>query len=338
MGDPEWKADFDREFKSREAVFSRLAEEVTFALQAELTAREIKFQSVGSRVKELSSLRDKAERHELTDPLLQVKDIVGVRVVVLFLSDLPRVEETLSELFEVIEQDNKLAELDPSSFGYLSVHYIAKLRDDHRGPRYDELQGTVFEVQVRTIVMDAWASVSHYLDYKGETSIPSGLRRDFYALSGLFYVADKHFELFVGRSKESQAQAGRDLKRVSDPEANLDTVAALLEEVFPERSAAERDGISEFVEEIAPFGYDRIRPLESRLRAGSGGVVLYEQMRPPFGVTGRRYSRVGAARHALAVSDPKYGALLYPDEEAMIAEHRATLGLVQDDGDAADRD
>jgi putative GTP pyrophosphokinase len=65
----------------------------------------------------------------------------------------------------------------------------------HSGPRYDPLKHLRFEVQVRTIVMDAGAAVSHHLDYKGGTSVPSELRKDFYALSGLFYVADQHFEV-----------------------------------------------------------------------------------------------------------------------------------------------
>lgn len=329
-GDHRWKDDFDREFEANAKVYSRLAEEATFALEGELASRGIKFQAVSSRVKGSGSLREKAERLELTDPIRQVKDIVGVRVVVLFLSDLPRVEEALSDLFEVVEQDNKLLAQDPSSFGYLSVHYIAKLREEHRGPRYDHLQGVVFEVQVRTIVMDAWASVSHYLDYKGETSIPSSLRRDFYALSGLFYVADKHFEMFFGRSEASRQQAEKDLRVAhSDPEANLDTVAALLEEVFPDREEPRRDVISEFVEEVAGFGYDRIRKLETQLRRGEKGVAPYEHERPPFGEPGRRYSRVGAARHALAVADHAYGTHLYGNEE-FIAEHRASLGLDSD--------
>ncbi|MBI4489516.1 MAG: hypothetical protein HY694_10565 [Deltaproteobacteria bacterium] len=67
-----------------------------------------------------------------------------------------------------------------------------------------------FEIQIRTIAQDAWASISHYLDYKKESDIPAQLRRDFYALSGLFYVADRHFamlkkeltEYFVDKSSQ----------------------------------------------------------------------------------------------------------------------------------------
>jgi len=323
--------DLKRGFEGREKVHARLAEEVAFAVKRELSLREIKFHSVTSRVKTLASFREKAERLGLIDPLDELDDIVGVRVVVLFLSDLPRVEEALMELFEVIKKDNKLLEQEPSSFGYMSVHYVAKLKDEHQGPRYDELQGMKFEIQVRTIVMDAWASVSHYLDYKGETSIPSHLRRDFYALNGLFYVADQHFELFAGHSRISQERAGEEIRTTdSNPEANLDTVAALLEEVFPDRAEGRREVVSEFVEEVARYGYDRIRELERKLRAGSDAVEPYEAESPPYGRPGNRFSRVGAARHALATADPQYAAGEYPDEADGLVAVRESLGIEGD--------
>lgn len=44
-------------------------------------------------------------------------------------------------------------------------------------------------------MLNAWASISHYLGYKKESDIPAELRRDFNALSGLFYVADTHFAM-----------------------------------------------------------------------------------------------------------------------------------------------
>jgi len=54
--------------------------------------------------------------------------------------------------------------------------------------------------------MDAWATVSHYLDYKTDADVPLGLRKDFQALSGLFYLADTHFEMFYGATGRSQQE------------------------------------------------------------------------------------------------------------------------------------
>ena len=108
---------------------------------------------VHGRVKELKSLADKARKKGYVDPLYEADDIVGVRVVVLFLADLPRVDEIISQSFEVLNAENKVTEGDPASFGYMSVHYLATLKDHHSGPRYDDLKDIPFEIQTRTIVM-----------------------------------------------------------------------------------------------------------------------------------------------------------------------------------------
>jgi len=55
--------------------------------------------------------------------------------------------------------------------------------------------------------MHAWSIISHYLDYKTPNAVPSELKRDFNALSGLFYVADQHFEMFFKSSKASRKKA-----------------------------------------------------------------------------------------------------------------------------------
>jgi putative GTP pyrophosphokinase len=90
----------------------------------------------------------------------------------------------------------------------MSVHHIVRFGSKHKGERYDNIKNIPFEIQVRTIAMDAWANISHYLDYKTEQDIPTELKRDFHALSGMFYVADKHFQLFFEqRSKKQKAIA-----------------------------------------------------------------------------------------------------------------------------------
>ena len=135
-------------------------------------------------MKTLASLEEKAQRKGYGEPL-QLSDIVGARVVVLFLSDLPRTDALIRDTFHVVTSEDKIegAE-DPSTFGYMSHHYDAVLNPAHTGPRYEDLHDLQFEVQARTLLMDAWANVSHYLAYKSNAGIPPELRRDFYALSG----------------------------------------------------------------------------------------------------------------------------------------------------------
>jgi hypothetical protein len=209
---------------------------------------------------------------------------------------------------------------DPSSFGYMSVHYQARLDERLSGPRYDGIKGIGFEVQVRTIVMDAWANVSHYLDYKGDSSLPDQLRRDFYALSGLFYVADQHFEVFAQRAVESKEQAKAEL-RLESPEAvpiNLDTVSAYLMLRYPDREHAERALVSEFVEEISNAGYEDLGQLAAALRRGEAEFERYEAENPPDpdepgGEPIAAYRDLGAARISLAMADEGYREQRYEE-------------------------
>lgn len=324
-------------FRGHRSLYERLKDEAIFALREATTNQDIKTHVIHGRVKELKSLADKARRKGYVDPLSEVDDIVGVRVVVLFLADLPRVDELISQSFEILSAENKIAEGDPASFGYMSVHYLATLKDHHSGPRYDDLKDIPFEIQTRTIVMDAWASVSHYLDYKGESSVPEELRRDFFALSGLFYVADQHFELFSQRASESQEQAEKKVGTASLGviPINLDTVAAFLANQYPGREHADRVDISDFVEEITDAGYEDLGHLAEMLEAGYPRFLEYELENPPDpdddedgepeeDLDPGHYQDVGAARLSLAIVDPRYAEVKYLGSgiEDLIAEWR----------------
>lgn len=232
----------------------------------------------------------------------------------LFLSDLPRLDHLIRETFAVHSADDKIASSDPASFGYMSVHYTARIGENHRGPRYDGLEEMVFEIQARTIVMDAWANVSHYLDYKGSSSIPEDLRRDFFALSGLFYVADQHFEMLADRSGQSQEKAMEDLQKDSlgDIAVNLDTVQAFLVERYPDRDHTGRGRIAEFVDEIVEFGYNDLAALEEQLDLAESRFLHYEHDCMSAPTDDALYADLAVARLSLAITDRAYAEAKYP--------------------------
>ena len=304
---PSWAEDY----LARTPLFARLAAEVEFALGTITEQQGIKTHSITSRVKELKSLIEKCREKEIDDPLTEVVDLVGVRVVVLFLSDLPRLDEVIGETFDVHESDDKVLGGDPASFGYMSVHYVGTLRDEHSGPRYDDLKKIRFEIQARTIGMDAWANVSHYLDYKGESSVPEDLKKDFFALSGLFYVADQHFEIFASRARESRERAGKQLQSdvASDLEINLDTMEAFLARRYPDREHSDRALVSRLVEEVADGGLTTLGALESALDEVEPRFLKAEAKHPPGppdeeddpNEPPRRFTDVGAVRGSLRI-------------------------------------
>ena len=96
-----------------------------------------------------------------------VNDIIGVRIVCSFLSDL----ETLKEVIRGMEKAGELTIINekdyvnnPKNSGYSSYHMIVKIPVMIR----DEVIDIKTEIQIRTIAMDMSASMEHKLMYKKE--------------------------------------------------------------------------------------------------------------------------------------------------------------------------
>ncbi|MDO9097081.1 MAG: hypothetical protein Q7U60_03035, partial [Candidatus Methanoperedens sp.] len=227
-----------KEYDRRHEKYQRLKEEIQYILKRELESQDIPYHSLEGRVKTFDSFIDKARRQELDKPFETIYDICGVRIICLFLSDIERIGSIIESNFVISKKDDKISTKPEEAFGYLSIHYVGSLPESCSGPRYNDLKGLKFEIQLRTIAMHAWSTISHYLDYKSQHAIPSNLRKDFNALSALFYVADSHFELFFRSSQEAKKIAeekAQDFTKMEEEEINLDTLTAYLHNKYIDR-------------------------------------------------------------------------------------------------------
>ncbi|VVB62951.1 Region found in RelA / SpoT proteins [uncultured archaeon] len=291
-----------KQFLERSSIYKRLEEEAIFIIQQALNNTDIKIYSIQSRVKDVDSFLDKSRRKQCRNPIEEIKDIVGLRIVCLFLSDITRISDIIRKSFDAIEEDNKIDSSEATLFGYLSMHFIVKLKDDCSGPRYQALKGLSFEIQIRTLTMDAWANVSHYLDYKSEVDIPGELKRDFYALSGLFYVSDTHFEMFF-KSRQNVTQRLEESELLPTQEINLDSLKIYLNKKFPEREhLSNPSDISELVDELIKNRYNSIGKLEDALAVSNDAFLAYEkENRGP-----NYYADLGAVRISLSIYDDNF--------------------------------
>jgi ppGpp synthetase/RelA/SpoT-type nucleotidyltranferase len=181
------------EYDIRKQNSKLLIEEVKYIIHDAIKNKEIKIHYIFDRFKPFDSFLDKIKRKDLNDPFNEVHDLIGFRIICLFLEDIAKIGDLIIQEFNVFDVENKIDEAGCEVFGYMATHYKAGLKDTATfGGAAKEYS---FEVQVRTISQDAWASISHYLFYKHEISLPDSLRRDFHALSGLFYISDTHFSL-----------------------------------------------------------------------------------------------------------------------------------------------
>jgi len=165
---------------------------------------------INSRVKSFGSFLKKYIRYlnEGSDPA-RINDIVGIRIVCPYKDDLTLVEEALGEKFNILEVERKGGDLSFKEFGYESIHLIVAIPDDITKARNISCCETA-EVQIRTILQDAWAEVEHELIYKAEFT-PYGvpLKRKLAAVQASLSLADTIFQEIRSYSRELKGQLGQ---------------------------------------------------------------------------------------------------------------------------------
>ena len=158
----------------------------------------IKTHLIEGRAKTVDSLREKIRRpgKSYADPLAELPDLSGIRIIVYYLDDVEKVADILSREFTVLESETShlASEYSPDQFGYISLHSVVSLNSDREKlPEWKAYKGYRSEIQIRTVLQHSWAAVSHALQYKHESDVPKQLRRKLYRLSGLFELADEEF-------------------------------------------------------------------------------------------------------------------------------------------------
>lgn len=210
MSPQEWGARYSAYHDWYEWQTERLAGRII----ALLGSADIDVFNVESRTKAVQSFVGKIEARnagkgaKFAEPLREITDLVGARVITYYLEDVEAVGEIIKANFSV----DKAMTVDKASdevdrFNYKSVHYIVRLSPpspDSRdwGP-YADVRA---EIQVRTALQHAWSAVHHKLDYKSEIAIPKELQRRLFRLNALFESADVEFSQL--RDERARIESG----------------------------------------------------------------------------------------------------------------------------------
>jgi GTP pyrophosphokinase len=176
---------------------------------------------VESRAKDVPSFEGKISRpgKSYIDPLKEITDLCGCRVILYYQDDVDRVAEAIRAEFLISEENLSrqphLLEVD--RFGYLSAHYIVSVGKARTNlTEWRPYADLVAEIQVRTVIQHAWSAVSHALQYKQEAAIPSKLQRRLHRIAGLFELADEEFVGIRIEREGLRLQAREDLERGDD--------------------------------------------------------------------------------------------------------------------------
>jgi len=209
------------------------AQQVSQLLTSLLQARRIRVHSISHRAKAPDSLRRKMATKEYVDPLKEVTDLSGVRVITYFPTDVDKVLHVIARDFD-IDQANSIDKRqghDPNVFGYASVHLIVGLNSARTQlAEYGRFTGLRCEVQVRTVLQHAWAEIEHDLVYKSSADMPFELRRRFSSLAGMLEIADHEFESLRKKETSLRTKIRSTIESLNfEVPINLDSLAAYLQ-------------------------------------------------------------------------------------------------------------
>ena len=219
--------------------FLTSAADVFKTLIAALLVDKAPIDTITSRIKDREECIGKFQRKYLTEIesknvnyMIQnhLTDLVGLRVVCLHLDDIKEIQKLIESNFKEIDITDKSSQLDSTEdkFGYKGLHLDLMINDQRSSlPEYSKFKNITFELQIRTIIQDAWSVLDHKIKYK--KNIPTELKRRINRLSALFEVADEEFLRIKGETQKEQEKAKTEITgKTKELKDNIDVFKFLL--------------------------------------------------------------------------------------------------------------
>jgi putative GTP pyrophosphokinase len=207
-------------FLKEKEKYKKLAEYIVQLIQEDPSSPKESLHTIIYRIKDELRLIEKINRlnKELEAGVIsitdknypaRVGDLLGVRIICLRLSDVEKVESHLKLLSEenilnfvkgpdqkrsfilpVSPDDSIPDDIDLRYSGYSSIHYQIELGENSDAP--SGLKGLQFELQLRTILEEAWSEIDHkyrYVRSRIGLNLPEHIHMGFYNLSAYLQVA-----------------------------------------------------------------------------------------------------------------------------------------------------
>ena len=181
------------------AVLVRLADALRDHI-ADLMEGQPRIDRITARAKSVSRFLRKAAVPadcglKYSDPLVQIQDQVGARIVVFYQCDVERIEKEIGRYFSAIE-NRKLIPESESEFGYFGHHLVLVIPTDVVA---EDMEASMvpgfFELQIKTLFQHAWSEADHDLGYKPDgAGLSSDQKRRIAFTSAQAWGADQIFE------------------------------------------------------------------------------------------------------------------------------------------------
>lgn len=265
-----------RSYDEREADGRRLAERLAEQVGELLAAERISLAvPIEHRLKSWSSVSGKVERKQLSiGHVLELGDLVGLRLILLFRRDVERVRALLHGLLHEASAEDVAGRLGTETFGYQSIHLQGKLPRAWAGlPTFRGCSDLPVEVQVRTAAQHIWAAASHVLQYKQEGSVPRDVLRSINRVSALLETVDLEFE----RVLDQREEYSREVDTLDGSQSlNVDILRKVLDETLPVANRGDPEDYESMLSTLLRADIRTVDQLRERIDSGLPKVLARE--------------------------------------------------------------
>lgn len=176
---------------------------------------KIHFDRITSRAKGIDRFviksqkkKDGYEELKYKDPFKEIQDQIGIRIIVLYLSDVEKVAKIICDYYGSFEETKKEPS-DDFQFKYFGKHFILQVPSSIR-KKYKKINIPVyFELQIKTVFQHAWGECEHDLNYKSMNgTLTHEMKRLIALASAQAWGSDKAFQdiidkLSINKKEES---------------------------------------------------------------------------------------------------------------------------------------
>lgn len=233
---------------------------------------------IQSRIKSFNSVAEKHEsgRFNIKKSILELQDLLGVRILILFKRDVEAIVKLIYDYFNVKKEYNTGDKLSADQFGYSSKHFIFGIKDEWlKVPLYKNLGKYTGEIQIRTLSQHHWAETSNVLQYKDKTNVPREIQRSIGRVSALLEMVDLEYERLLNEREKYTEDIKNNYDKIDV--LNVETMKLVFDKTFPEKNKTDDEDFSDLFKEISQFGIETPQELETVIVKNIDAVMAKEK-------------------------------------------------------------
>ncbi|WP_446666987.1 DUF429 domain-containing protein [Flexivirga sp. B27] len=267
-----------REYAVQFPLIEEAAEAAVDLIAGVLDDAGLNYLTVSGRAKSVASFAEKATREVdgvplYADPIRDIGDTIGVRVITYVRGDVDAVVQLLAAETEVLDdRDLGLETASQGRFGYASRHLQVRIHPEDWA-EIPALGDRRVQVQIRTVLQHAWAEFEHDIRYKG--TIPDEQRADFdrrFTLAaGLLEVADAEFTTI--RDKLRPGTGGQVSSGVDGDHIAARELAAYLAGQYDDAAWSRADHYAWMAGLVHELGIESLEQLADTLRTVDAELI-----------------------------------------------------------------